>query len=181
MREAGRLDEFAKLPRPALTLRERFERIGWTVTDGDCWEWNGYRNPRGYGMLSRGRREADGSSPPLLAPRAALELTSGPIPAGMVACHRCDNPPCVNPDHLFIGERLDNNTDMAQKQRTANGERRPQVKLTDAQVDAIRSRYAQGGVSQQALADQYGVSRPNISMIVNGKRRAHATYAVQTR
>lgn len=176
MREAGRLDEFKKLPRPRKTVEERFRAIGWTTTDKGCWEWNGARNPRGYGQLSAGPRDSEGKSWPLYAPRVSWELENGPIPDGMVACHKCDNPPCVNPGHLFLGTRADNNADMAAKRRTRNGERRPQHKLTDAQVRQIRVRYEAGGVSQRALADEYGVSQAAISLVVHSKRRAAATY-----
>jgi hypothetical protein len=177
---AGRIHEYAKLPRPSVPLAERFHRIGWTERVirpdlGPCWEWNGGRNRRGYGQLSSGRKSRAGHPLPALASRVAWEVHSGPIPPGMAVCHRCDNPPCVNVAHLFLGTRADNNADMASKRRSANGERRPH-KLTDAQVDEIRTIYAAGGVTQKALAERYGVAGSTISLIVARKRRQHATY-----
>lgn len=176
IRKTGRLDEFTKPPRPYIPLEDRFRSIGWTVTETGCWEWNGSRSTREYGQISQGRRDADGTSRPIIASRASWKIHIGPIPDGMAVCHRCDNPPCVNPDHLFLGTKHENNTDMATKRRTANGERRPQSKLTDLQVEQIRERYAAGGISQTALGAECGVTGSAVSMIVNRKRREHATY-----
>lgn len=178
MYKAGRLAEFGMTVRPARPLRERFYALGWTVTPSGCWEWEASRNTHGYGQISAGRQDAAGRNVPLLAPRVSWELHRGAIPDGLLVCHRCDNPPCVNPDHLFLGTKADNNADMAAKCRTLNGERRPQSKLTDSQVVEIRSRFAAGGITQAALAAEYGVSQSNISLILARKRRADPTYPV---
>lgn len=82
-------------------------------TDG-CWEWNGRRNDRGYGLFAVTHAAAR------RAHRVIWELVNGPIPSGMVVCHRCDNPPCVRPDHLFLGTQADNMRDMQAKGRKAN-------------------------------------------------------------
>jgi hypothetical protein len=81
-------------------------------TDG-CWEWSGCRHPRGYGL-------ARYMGKTVVTHRIAWMLERGAIPGGMVICHKCDNPPCVNPDHLFIGTQADNNRDRHQKGRTKN-------------------------------------------------------------
>lgn len=85
------------------------------VTKGDgCWEWHGARFKQGYGILTIGGKS-------LLAHRVSVELSTGkPIPEGMLVCHHCDNPPCVRPDHLFVGTDGDNVRDCVQKGRNRN-------------------------------------------------------------
>jgi hypothetical protein len=131
----------------------------------DCWEWTGRLNGKGYGVIGwRGK-------PNRRAHRIAWELTHGPIPDGMVVCHRCDNPSCVNPVHLFLGTQADNIADRHAKGRdnaAKPGQRHFGAKLTDIQAAAMRARYSHGGVTQQQIADEYGISRGNVSRIVNG-------------
>lgn len=180
MRSAGRLSEFKKPPRPRLPLEERFKKTGWTMAESGCWEWNGSKNRRGYGQINSGRRTAAGNPAPEITSRVAWAISHGPIPEGMAVCHHCDNPPCVNPDHLFLGTKADNNRDMAEKRRTLNGERRPQAKLTDVEVEEIRRAYDLGGISQRALGERYGVSASAVSLIVNRLRRKNPTYPKAT-
>jgi hypothetical protein len=78
--------------------------------NGDCHEWNSQRNRDGYGITKAHWHK-------MSAHRAMWMATRGPIPAGMCVCHRCDNPPCVNVDHLFLGTALDNHRDMVAKGR----------------------------------------------------------------
>ena len=176
MYTAGRIAEFKKLPRPRLPLAERFRRIGWKVTASGCWEWSGSLNSNGYGQISSGAKSEGGHAAPMVASRLAWTIANGPIPEGLFVCHKCDNPPCVNPDHLFLGTPLDNAADMARKRRTLNGERRPQSKLTDMQVDEIRAWYKTGIISQKSLGQMYGVDASAISLIVNRRRRRNNTY-----
>ena len=177
-RTRGILDQYKPPPRPRRSLRERFEAIGWTEVGG-CWEWNGSLNTNGYGQISSGQKTETGHPIPLIASRAAWLLYRGPIDEDMCVCHECDNPKCVNPDHLFLGTKHDNNTDMATKRRTLNGEARPQAKLTDQEVDKIRRRYAAGGISQRALGVQYGVSQSAISLITRRRLRPYPTYRAE--
>jgi hypothetical protein len=88
----------------------------------------------------------------------------GAVPAGLHMLHRCDNPPCVNPAHLFLGTNQDNMTDKVAKGRSAMFKLR---KLTDQQVAEIEARWAAGGIRQGELAAEYGISRPGIK---SGKR-----------
>jgi hypothetical protein len=100
-------------------VAERF----WSKVDrrgaDECWSWKGGRRRRGYGIFSAGGSQ-------LLAHRMAWQLSRGPIPPKMFICHHCDNPPCCNPAHLFIGSAADNFHDMIMKGRA----RSPIHKLT---------------------------------------------------
>ncbi len=102
--------------RPRIPLEERF----WTKTKqvaGGCIEWQGARLSAGYGKTGAGGR----GGKTLLTHRVAYELTHGPIPDGMFVCHHCDNPPCVNVDHLFLGTHEDNTRDKMDKGRHGYG------------------------------------------------------------
>ena len=87
----------------------------WSKVDrsGECWIWTGDKMPRGYGRVRRRDRTYVG------AHRVAWEIVKGPIPAGLHVCHRCDNPPCVRPDHLFVGTASDNARDRDAKGRNS--------------------------------------------------------------
>lgn len=155
-------------PRGA-TLDERLRHRGWTerLTRpdlGPCWEWNGGTHGRGYGKLFDGTGTAS-------AHRVAYTAWIGAIPDGMDVCHRCDNPPCMNPAHLFLGTRAENHTDKATKGRAGKGDTGWQARLTDAQVAAIRAAITGKRGQQAQLAREYGVSQATISLIVRGLHR----------
>lgn len=101
------------------------ERL-WRKTDRTagpdaCWEWRGFQLPNGYGRIGVGSMR-DGTRRVALTHRVSWEVANGTIPDGMQVCHRCDNPPCVNPAHLFLGTGKDNMDDAVAKGRFPTGE-----------------------------------------------------------
>ena len=157
-------------------------------TDG-CWMWMGNKNELGYGISSINHRN-------FKAHRVSWFIHHHNLPERMCVLHRCDNPPCVNPAHLWIGTMKDNTDDMVRKGRSgpANhpetlrrgdnhyrhihpelsfGERNPAHKLIEAQVIEIRKRYSSEGISQSALAREYGVHPHSVCLIVHRKAWKH--------
>jgi hypothetical protein len=123
-----------------------------------CMEWVGLKDKDGYGrMFDQGRNAR--------AHRVSYEMTKGSIPSGMVVMHTCDNPPCVNPDHLKCGTHAENNADRAAKGRNGdqNGERNNNSKLTEADVLYIRSCNRKNA----DIAKEFNVARSLITMIIN--------------
>lgn len=153
----------------------------WSKVDktGECWIWKGSKLPSGYGRFGARPRN-------LYAHRAVWELTHGPIPAGMVICHHCDTPPCVNPKHLFCGTHKDNIADCIVKGRAAtpdktahHGERNGNAKLSDEEVSKLREEYKSAPRGQRVrrgtlnrLSVKYGVSRHTVMNIGRGRSRA---------
>lgn len=139
-----------------------------TVTDSGCWEFVGARDRQGYGIVNVGR--AKGRTK---AHRLAWWLRHDD-PGALCVLHRCDNPPCCNPRHLFLGTVQDNNADRVAKGRSARtgqlaGEDHPFARLTAAQVGEIRRRVA-AGERQSAVAREFGVDPSHISKIVSGRK-----------
>lgn len=153
---------------------EKVDRHG---TD-ECWPWLGSRDPDGYGEFVAGKRV-------IQATQFSYELVHGPAPKHdaqgrrLIFLHSCDNPPCVNPNHLSLGTDKDNSDDMIRKgrKRTASGEQNPKSKLTEANVIAIRKLIRNGMPQQsefeQAAADRLGVSWGTIHRIVTGQAWQH--------
>jgi len=126
----------------------------------DCIEWAGHKNPRGYG-----RRRVNGRL--VMAHRVAYEEANGPIPAGLVVMHSCDNPGCVNPRHLSVGTPADNNTDRDSKGRQARlrGERNGMAVLTlDRAIEVAKDPRI-----YPLIAAEYGISIPTVSAIKVGR------------
>jgi hypothetical protein len=160
------------------TMRDKIARDEfWAKVDkrgpDECWEWQGSRHPKGYGSTKKNKRTH----------RVAWELTNGPIPAGLLVCHKCDNPPCVNPAHLFLGTSADNVHDMMKKGRRRAvyhlGDDHPGAKITEADVIAIL-RARKRSVPLRILAERYGVSVSLISRIALGLAWAHVKDKCQT-
>lgn len=148
------------------TFADRF----WSKVDpsGDCWLWTAHIKPQGYGQFTVAKGRFYG------AHQVAYVLVRGPIEAGLSVCHRCDNPPCVNPDHLFLGTQSDNAFDMLAKGRArrVRGTDHPSARLTEADVRAIRAAPAFPG-RNKTLAARYGVSTRAIWCVITGATWAH--------
>jgi HNH endonuclease len=125
-----------------------------------CWLWTGSVNRDGYGGLSIGGKTRRAS-------RVSWELHYGPIPNGMLVCHRCDTPACVNPDHLFLGSARDNAHDAVAKGRNAAGERHGCARLSAADVADVRDRAARGE-TLRSIAASLGLHRLHVGNIVRG-------------
>lgn len=136
---------------------------------GECWHWSGCYSRDGYGVLTVGRGTQR------RVHRVAYEAFVGAVPAGMLVCHRCDNPRCFRPDHLFLGTHSDNVKDMHRKGRAKVpvGERHPQAKLSAQAVHEIRARRARGD-RLVAIAADYGVAFQTVSSICTGRAWRHA-------
>ncbi len=129
-----------------------------------CWIWGGMKSKLGYGRFGFNNKVE-------LAHRMAYMLTHGPIPDGMHVCHTCDNPPCCNPSHLFLGTAKDNSRDCLSKGRRTlppSGEEQWSARLTRDQSRSIRVAHSQGTTPKE-LAHQYGVAVPTIYHILRGR------------
>ena len=131
-------------------------------TDG-CWSWIGNTNGR-YGTT----RESGAGGTSRYVHRLMWEWVNGEIPEGMLVCHTCDNPVCVNPDHLFLGTDKTNSDDKIRKGRHAYGERNAHTKLTEKQVLLIKD--MRGKIRGKELARLFKVRRSCISRIQLGRR-----------
>jgi hypothetical protein len=145
---------------PADRFWEKVDRRG----PDDCWLWTGGSHSRGYGQFGLGGRL-------VIASRLSYEWANGPIPDGMFVCHSCDNPPCVNPAHLWLGTPADNAADKAAKGRASSlaGASNPRAKLTDGDVRAIR----EDPRAPKAIAAEYGVSDTAVRFIKEGRTWRH--------
>ena len=149
------------MPPKAKGIRARFEG-NHVVTDSGCWEWTKCKDPNGYGRIQHDGRAQ-------VAHRIAWALWVGPIPKGMCVLHKCDNPTCINPDHLFLGTQLDNIADMNKKGRHGKAVHKsgssPMSKLAWPDILSIR-KMRREGMKQSEIALAFGVTTENISMIV---------------
>ena len=148
---------------------ERF----WSKVDrsGPCWLWTDSVNANGYGQIGAGGRKGFKM---FLTHRVAWELTNGAIPEGLFVLHKCDNPPCCNPSHLFLGTQTDNQRDMASKGRQVfqrnpglapRGERNGKAVLNDDLVRSIRAR-SKAGETGRSISRSTGLGQSHISQIL---------------
>lgn len=145
------------------TIEERFWSHVCKRGSDDCWEWSGTRCVRGgYGHFWIEHRK------PVYSHRYAWIFAVGPIPDGKWVLHHCDNPPCCNPKHLFIGDAKANHQDMDAKGRrvVARGVDSGRAVLNDDLVKSIRIDHSKNNLGYRKLAVKYGISRSNAQAIV---------------
>lgn len=135
------------------------------IDPNGCWIWNKFKLKSGYGTTAQNKKT-------YLAHRLSYLLHVGMIPKGLWVLHKCDNPSCVNPDHLFLGTHQDNTDDKVSKGRQLRGDSHNMSKLTEDEITAIREfpKFRGAGV---ILAKRYDVTPSMISYIRNGKSWKH--------
>lgn len=167
------------LPIPSLTATEIRKFRDRIITNGpipphcpelgSCWLWRGCKDDKGYGKVGFGGLI-------LLAHRVSWVLKKGRIPKGLWVLHRCDNPSCVRPTHLFLGTRSDNMRDCSHKQRIKipllKGSRHPTSPFTCSQVEFVRT-VVKEGFAQAEVARYFGVCPATINHIIKGRNWAN--------
>lgn len=145
-----------------------------------CWIWTKAKSNNGYGVTSFDWKQTP-------THRAAWVLTNGQIPDGLCVLHKCDNPPCCNPSHLFLGTPADNAADMVAKKRQSKGiehsdaitprrlrgEESPTCILTEESVTEMRKLYLQDGLSSREIAKRFGIADSHVFRIVKGECWKH--------
>ena len=126
----------------------------------DCWIWLGAKHLNNYGAFSSNHVI-------YLAHRFAYEISKYPIPKGKWVLHTCDNPSCVNPNHLFLGNCQLNHDDMVSKKRSTVGEKNPSAKLSLEQVKEIKHLYLSSKITQKVLADRYLIHPQQVFNIIH--------------
>lgn len=137
----------------------------------ECWEWQGSLDMKGYGHFQIQTPNPLGRESPR-SHRVSYYIKNGDIPIGMLVCHKCDNPACVNPSHLFLGTADDNNKDRARKGRSAKGSQIHTSLLSEDKVFEIM-KYKDSGKSQRQIAKIFGVSHVAIGNIFRGATWRH--------
>lgn len=151
------------------TRADRFwEKVA--IRPAACWKWTGQQGHCGYGRLEERRGHC---RKVIYAHRVSWEIHFGAIPKGKHVLHRCDNPSCVNPAHLFLGDQRTNNADKIAKNRQAKGIRFPRAKLNDAAVIEIWRLNKIEKQTQQSIADRFGVSISQINFVLKRRTWKH--------
>ena len=133
-----------------------------------CWVWTGNKFKFGYGSYGRACR---GNT--IVAHRISWELCRGKIPRGLFVLHQCDNPPCVNPRHLYLGTQDDNMKDRSRRNRQPKGEQQSMSKLRETDIPVIRARKSNQRGAAPAVARDYGVHPCTIKAIWEGRAWKH--------
>ena len=150
------------MARTTIPAKDRF--WGRVKKTSGCWIWTGTINDSGYGVLGRGGRDAGNVRAHVLS----WTLTNGEIPDGIQVCHHCDNPPCVRPDHLFLGTPKQNANDRDAKNRVQHGMKHYARKVNPAIIRKIFLMRGDG-LLQREIAEMLGMSRSGISAICVGR------------
>lgn len=147
-----------------ITAENFFDYVDQAGGPDACWPWLSGQNGVGYGRFQRNKQM-------IYAHREAYEISYGPVPEGLYVLHKCDNRICCNPKHLFTGTHLENIADMMAKGRNAKGERSGQAKFSDELVAQVIAAYKPGEVTQQQVADRFGMNRKHVSALYRGEAR----------
>jgi hypothetical protein len=129
---------------------------------GDCWVWTGATMAGGYGKVTY-------SGVTMGAHRCVFTYTTGIDAANLFVCHHCDNPPCVNPAHLYVGTPKQNSADMVRRKRASRHAKGALAVLTESEVLEARAIFAAGGATVEGLAATFGVQRPTIRDLLTGR------------
>lgn len=155
-----------KVSRKTVDLDLRFwSKAALTANPERCWHWQKGKQNKGYGVFGIGRKA-------FLAHRVAYLIGHGRDPGKFCVCHKCDNPSCVNPKHLFLGTTIQNLKDMTKKGRRVHGEGYSNAKLTDELVRKCRQRSA-SGESGRSIARSLDISVATIAMMLKGETWTH--------
>jgi len=143
-------------------IMERYEKL--VIRSDGCWSWKNKLIANGYGTIQTGRNKM------ILAHRASWLIHNGEIPTGLLVLHKCDNPPCTNPDHLFLGTHKDNMQDCIRKGRrhARKGELHYRAKINMNIARQIKELIASGS-SQSAIGRMFNISPSTVQNIADGK------------
>jgi len=150
-----------------IPILERFEDK-FVCTPECCWVWNGSTDKDGYGII---KETIDGKRFIRKAHRVSWFKYNGEIPENLCVLHKCDNPPCVNPDHLFLGTQAENQFDRKYKGRSGYGERNGRAVLKDEEILEIRR--LGKCLTQTMIAEKFNVTQTTIRNILNRKLWKH--------
>jgi hypothetical protein len=148
-------------------VKQKLQQV--EITESECWEYTGYRKEGGYGTFKIYVKSFHPQKRTFAAHRVAWAFYNGEDPGEMFVCHKCDNPSCINPDHLFLGTPLENTQDMLNKGRGAifSGENNPSCRLSEGLVGEIVEMIRKGK-SNKEIAQSVPVSHSQVSLIRRG-------------
>ncbi len=154
-------------PKPGPVKKRFLEKVD---TRGDCWTWTSWRTKSGYGAMGT---RVNYRNKTMLAHRLSWTLFVGPIPDSMFVLHKCDNPPCVRPSHLFVGTAQDNSSDMVAKDRSTRGVRHHAATLTLSDVRRIRELRREGETVSKIWKEFPQVGKWAIHQVASGRTWRH--------